>query len=210
MKQLSTKKTFGGNLRRFMLAQGVNQTELAQVTGMERSELNRTINNKRPPKPEEISWLAQALKVSVGELLDGVELPQSPQVRQEIERAKEDATRVLKAESEKNEALARVKVLEDLLKEERENVKQLQQTVSDMRTDHKQQLLDQEKIFSQQEAELNQSISKLRSELKEKKATEQELRNQVSTLQKQLSAEKSNTTGAMILSGLIGAALNSK
>lgn len=104
------KETLGARLRRLMEAQSLNQTTLAKKVGLDRTELNRLVNDKRQPRQEELAWLAEALKTTVEELLQGVGLPDS--LRRTVGQVEEAARRTLAAEAARDEALARLSALE--------------------------------------------------------------------------------------------------
>jgi transcriptional regulator with XRE-family HTH domain len=44
-----------------MTAKGFTQSSLAKRAGIDRSEVNRIVNDKKVPHPEELALLAQAL-----------------------------------------------------------------------------------------------------------------------------------------------------
>ncbi len=98
--------TFGARLRRLMQARGFNQSQLARRTGIDRTILNRLISGKARPRPEHVGWLAVALEVDTGELAAGAEL--SPDVRRAIDHVRQGADRMLRIQSERDDALARL------------------------------------------------------------------------------------------------------
>lgn len=110
--------SFGDKLRALLEEKGLTQSAFAKSVGMERSELNRTINGKRQPKPHEIEWFAEALGMSVDELVEGVELP-GPLVRSREELQKL-VQRVFAAEAEMDKARAEREAAEQALRLERE------------------------------------------------------------------------------------------
>ncbi len=101
--------TFGARLVALMEQADLNQTQLAEKVGIDRSVLSRIMNDKRVPQSHEIGWLADALQLSVEALLDGVELPEP--ARRDVERAQELARRVLKAEQARDAAIVELEAL---------------------------------------------------------------------------------------------------
>lgn len=111
-------ETLGSRIRRLMEAAGLNQTSLAAKVGMDRSELNRTINDKRQARAAEIGWIAEALGTTRDELLKGLDLPaELSATRSELENL---ARRVLDAEAERDRARETLALQETALANERE------------------------------------------------------------------------------------------
>jgi transcriptional regulator with XRE-family HTH domain len=100
-----------------MDAQGLNQTQLASRSGIERSTVNRLINGKARPQRAQVGWLATTLGVDVDELTAGAEL--SADARRAIEQVREAADRVVRAETERDESIARAERLAEELSRER-------------------------------------------------------------------------------------------
>lgn len=101
--------TFGARLSTFMEKAGLNQTQIAGKVAIERTILSRVMIDKLPPQSHEIGWLAEALGVTVDDLLDGVELPEP--ARRDVERAQELARKVLDAEQACDAAVAELEAL---------------------------------------------------------------------------------------------------
>jgi transcriptional regulator with XRE-family HTH domain len=111
MSDSKPNETLAGRIRRRMTVRGFNQTTFATKLGMERTELNRSLNEKRQFRAEELSWIAQALETSVDELADGLELPSALlKTRDELQ---ELARRVLDAEADRERARVELKTVED-------------------------------------------------------------------------------------------------
>lgn len=110
-------QTFGSRLRQLMLASGLNQTRLASKSGIDRSIVNRLISGKARPQAAQIGWLAQVLGVDVDELMVGVELPDD--VRRTTEHVRTLGERVLRAETERDQATTRSERLATELSRER-------------------------------------------------------------------------------------------
>lgn len=113
----SRAPTFGQRVKAVMAEKGLTQTVLAQKTGIERSEINRTLNDKRNPRPDEINWIAAALGIKLGDLMEGVQLPAN--LHRAIEQTEFAAKRVLQAEGERDEARGQLRALQQSLLEER-------------------------------------------------------------------------------------------
>lgn len=112
-----SKATLGDHLRKLMASRGISQVDLARDSGLDRADLNRLINNKRPPRAEEIRVIAQTLGIHQIELVTGVELP--PEVEKGVEMIVELETTAL-AERQRAERLqAQLDALEKAIEDER-------------------------------------------------------------------------------------------
>lgn len=117
--RIEKPQMFGDRLKRVMEEKGISQTELARRIPLERSELNRTLNNKRTPRGDEIGWIAGALGVRPELLLEGIEMSLPADVQRTIARTEIAARRILVAQGEREEAVAKCRILEDSLTTER-------------------------------------------------------------------------------------------
>jgi transcriptional regulator with XRE-family HTH domain len=112
--------SLGARLKSLLKARGMSQSALAARAGIDRAELNRLVNDRRPPRLDEISWVAEALGVPIEELIGDLEgLPSD--LRRPLGLLGELAHRVLRAEREREEALAQVAALKEELARERQS-----------------------------------------------------------------------------------------
>jgi transcriptional regulator with XRE-family HTH domain len=102
------KDKIGSRIARLMKARGLNQTTLAERSGIARSEINRIVNNRRDPRQEELAWLAQVLEVSLEELLGDAVLPDGG--RKTLMLFEHLARQAEAALSERDEIAAQLKV----------------------------------------------------------------------------------------------------
>ena len=108
--------SFGRRVKARMQEIGLAQTDLARKTEIERSELNRILNDRREPDLLEIVWIAGALDVAPESLVD----EESPEIRRRAIREVENSVkRVLRAEGERDEAREELRELERAIAEER-------------------------------------------------------------------------------------------
>ena len=134
---------FGEKVKKIMEEKQITQTQLAKDVGMDRSELNRTVNDKRQPSVDEIPSISQALGVTIEKLLEGVELP--PRIDKKVKNMSELVRNILTAQSERDNAKAKVKTLEksitNLLNEAKEEHKRLsdkcEKKLNNLEDDHK-------------------------------------------------------------------------
>jgi transcriptional regulator with XRE-family HTH domain len=106
----TSQETLVERIRRLMAERGFNQTTLAAKVGMDRTELNRTLGGKRQPRPQELSWIAQAFGISIDELLKEVDLPVA--LRKTRDELEELTRRVLDAEAERDRSRLELKALD--------------------------------------------------------------------------------------------------
>lgn len=226
------KTTFGARLTKLMEQAGLSQTELAKKTGIERSALNRLVNDKREPRPEEVEWIAVALGTQASQLVEGVTFAGEPPERRE--RDAELAARILAAESAlqaadaRNEALEQgrastLRELEQVRKEAAANESRLReaferekdairaeatQQEQSLREKYKEQLERVQQTALRQEDALRREIAQLRQESFTKDLEIAELRVRGTSLANQtraLQAAVSKAQGTALVSGLLGA-----
>lgn len=65
-------KTFGGRIRELMAISGITQTRLAAEIGVSQSCINKIVWNRTEPGMKKLKGMANALGVTVDELLEGV------------------------------------------------------------------------------------------------------------------------------------------
>ncbi|ACY14059.1 helix-turn-helix domain-containing protein [Haliangium ochraceum] len=227
------KSKFGDRLVSFLEKRELSQTELAKMAGIERSTLNRLANNKREPRTEEVEWLAAALKISVDELVAGVEFDSEPPERDE--REAELAARVLKAEAICNSATARVASLEKSLAETRAEIekeraaarkkeaamrKEAEEDVASLEEEYEQRERDMRATFSdkldrlrekslKREAQMRSDLWNLRQDLFTKEMTISDAETQIAILQKRNAALEKAISGAKaatVIGALFGTA----
>ena len=105
------ERTFAARLRRLMAEAGFDsQTCFSKKTGIDRTRINRLLNEHGKPLADEIAIFAQALGVSQDQLLAGVEVPRA--IAKSSERHRELLRRALDAEREREEALAKAGALQ--------------------------------------------------------------------------------------------------
>lgn len=66
---------FGSWLQREMEKRKLTQTQLADKSGVERSQLNRALNGHRDPTADHVEWIATALGLPLEQVLKEVVLP---------------------------------------------------------------------------------------------------------------------------------------
>lgn len=218
MDKQTASSSFAERLRNLINEKGITQTELATRTSIERSEINRMVNGKRDPKPQEIGWLAEALDVHPKKLIEGVNIEQLETFEEEVERAREQARRVLSAERERDEAKSALKVQEDTTRTLeagwRRERSEMQKLLATQRHDCADRLRQQEDELARREHELLTELSQLRDD---KAALERDLRQarqlalnreqQIEHLQRSLAAERGKVAAVGIFGGLLGVAV---
>jgi transcriptional regulator with XRE-family HTH domain len=206
-------QTLGQRIRRLMQAHGLNQTELARKTGIERSELNRIINDKRQPKPQELPWLTEALGITVDSLLAGLTLPDA--LKKGLAELEEMARRVLAAEAERDEVLARLDALEQERNHEREQWTRergrLHAQLQEAREEAVQRVADATRRADSAAHQLEteraawaDERTQLESAIQQLNATMAWQRLQVSSQQQLLAKERGSKVTVGVLAGLAG------
>lgn len=114
---MAKKESIGARLKKLMLARNITQTALAQRSGIDRSDLNRIVNERRDPRYDELVWICEVLQTPLDEVLSKVELPES--LREAIAKIEAAAQRVLAAESERDEIAAKLAATEKAFEAER-------------------------------------------------------------------------------------------
>ena len=117
MTEASHPSSLGARIRALLESRGMSQTALAARAGVDRAELNRLVNDHRPPRLEEIAWIAEALGVAIEDLIGDLQLP--PELRRALGHFGGLARRMLQIGAERDEARARVSALEAELVRER-------------------------------------------------------------------------------------------
>lgn len=191
-----------------MRERGLTQTALAKRSGVDRSDLNRIINGHRSPRAPEVPLLAAVLGVSAEELLAGVELSDS--YPRELEQVNDVALRLLEAESERNEALARAEQNLRSLQEAGRALDQERETF----TKERERMTARVAEISQEKAQVERELAGVRAELftaankvSEQDATIVALRSEIATLQQRLAQENSAKVLTGVLSGFAGLAV---
>jgi len=192
---------------------GLNQTQLSAKTGIERSELNRIVNDKRQPKGEELVWLAKALGLTVPALLLEIELPEVL-VRQLVE-LEALAHRVLMSDAARDEAEAQRAELERGLASERqkwgEERRDLQQQLQSVRADAASRIAgsnrradDAESRLAVERGERVEERAQNQRAIDGQNATIRSLREQVERLQQELVKERGSKVAVGLLASLAG------
>lgn len=216
MSTAQERERFGQRLRALMKIRGLTQSELARRTGIDRTQLNRIINDKASPKPHEIAWLAQYLGLSSEEMLAGVEA--SSDVRRAIDESRAAIQRVVDAEVQRDEALALAAEANDLLVRERhERERERQQAEAALReaVEHWQARVHEQEWRAVSErnehavenANLKSLLRQAAQGIEHLQSTERTLRAQLATAKKQLADIRANKAAGQLFAGLAGAVI---
>ena len=206
--------TFGSRLRRLMKEKGLNQSSLSKKVGIDRSDLNRMVNDKRQPRPEEVGWLAQALDTPPDALLDG--LPISDRLSKPVRMLDELLARVLTAESEKDAAVARTKSAEHSLEEAKkrwaDERAELERRIREAEADGDRRVQAAQAAAAQRERNLNGQLEAARAEVdkwkadaKSARASAESMDREVKEFRRRLGMANDGKVAAGLLGGLIGA-----
>jgi transcriptional regulator with XRE-family HTH domain len=205
----AVREKVGQRVKRLMEAKGFNQTTLAKRTNIERTELNRLVNDKRQPRYDELAWLANALDVTVEVLLDGVELPDD--IRKTLGQLEDAARRVLEAEGERDEVREKLKVLETEYAGDRkrweEERKQLEARVKaalDEGTELRSQADAMAQALEKERRERGEERGAAESRFKQAEVSLGVLRNQVAALRRELAQERASKIATGVIAGLAG------
>jgi len=206
-------ETLGARVGRLMVERGFSQTELGKRAGIDRSEISRIVNDKRHAQAKELPWLAQALSVTLEDLLQGLELPEAlAEKRVELEQI---ARSVLVAKAEAEELRAQLLAVDQDREQERQKWSrerlelnaQLQAVREDAasrvagatkRADSAEQALDVERTARAEErGRFEAAIQQLNVALLTQ-------RQQVATLQQEVAREKGSKVTVGLLASLVG------
>lgn len=205
------KEGLGARIKRLMMERGVSQSGLAKTTGIDRTQLNRLVNEKREPNPDELVWLAQALATTVEAILDGVELQEG--LRKSLGILEEAAKRALVAEGERDAARAELEEAKRAHRAEERRWRTERDELQALLTEAHQAHADALAQVRQKEAELRQQVVTFADEraAKEQEISAMRVENkrrgsQITLLQGQLAKETSakNAAGLLGLAGLLG------
>lgn len=212
----------GDRIAELMVAAGLSQTELASKTGIDRSEINRIVRNRRPPRWVELPLLAPALSTTVEDLLRGVEL--TPEYRRNLEKMQEGAMRLLRAEGDRDEERQKAERLRESLQEAGMMIDRERSAFAEERRKIlADSALERQKVAAEcaerlaraererAEVEVQLGVSRLDAFKKSGRIAEMEgtisaLREEVQTLQKRLADENSAKVLTGVLSGIAGIA----
>lgn len=208
-------QTFGTKLSTLMEEAGLNQTQLADKVGIDRTVISRIVNDKRHPQNHEIGWFAEAFGVPIEELLDGVELPEP--IRREIERVQDLARKVLDAEQERDDALAQLEAMKSAHQAELDARERILETVRnegraavDVAS---QKLIDCERGWRQHVDQVNSDRDALAREVAQLKSVvavrDGQLAakdKQITKLKGQLTTVRQGANSAAVVVGLLGLA----
>lgn len=206
-------ETLGQRVKRLMEEKGFNQTSLARRTGIERTELNRLVNDRRQPRNDELAWLAQALDVTIEVLLEGVDLPE--ELRKTLALFEDAARRVLVAEGERDEIRERLAASEEEHAGER---RRWEDERHQLEAQAKAARDESARVVSELSAQVGAAEQALEDErraraddrgraelaLKHAAASADVLRNQVIALQRELARERSSKIATGFIAGLAG------
>lgn len=199
------RETLGARIGRLAREKRWNQSELARRLGIDRSDVNRVVNDRRDVRVHEIPLFAAGLDMQVEELLDGVELP--PGYRRQLEKAHDSVLKYLETKAELDETRKRLVGVHDAFQEA------MAQWDADRQrwTTERRQLIDrheeQRSVLEQQLAEARREVAALGQRLAKSEAAASGLREEAEALRGSLAGQKANTVMTGILSGLAGAAL---
>lgn len=176
---------------------GWTQTRLAEVSGIDRADINRIVNERRDVRTSEVPLLAGAFGLELDELLRDVDLPT------EVERYFETLVRVT---AENMELRTRAEVAE---RQSRAVKDALQQAMSewdqeraDTRGKHRKEL----EAGEQRVAEVERVADELRGELTSMRAALASARARTASLEasvERLSAELSKNRAGSVLAGVL-------
>lgn len=207
-------ETFGSRLRELMGESEISQSALAAKVGIDRSDINRMVNDKRQPRPEEVGWLAQALGTTAEALLDG--LPISDRLSKPVRMLDDLLARVFKAEAEKDTAQARAKSAEDALEEAKkrwaDERAELERRIRESEADGNRRVQASQAAGAERERNLHAQLEAARGEVEQWKAEAKgahaaaaATERRVKEIQGQMIAARDGKVAAGLLGGLIGA-----
>jgi transcriptional regulator with XRE-family HTH domain len=209
----TARETLAERIRRLMAERGLNQTTLSAKVGMDRTELNRTLSGKRQPRPQELNWIAQALAISIDELLEDVDLPVA--LRKTRDELEELARRVLDAEAERDRSRLELKALDSERADERarwqQDLEELITATARLRAEHERQVAQIRYDGEARERALATALGAAKEDLananvlanKNYRAAKA-LETQLATTQQQVAQERSQKVATGVLVGLAG------
>lgn len=215
---MSASETFPQRVRRLLDERGITQAELASRTGIDRSELNRIVNGKRPPKPREAAWLIAQLGGTLEEWGPTLDFADDPASKEELSQHEGVALRHFEALRARDEAISAQKAFEASFRSEeqawREERKQLQEAMRDIRRDCAERVKQRDEELARRENELLAELSAARDRIAElerqrREATQlaKDRLEQIKTLTAALDTERSRVASAGLFGGLVGALL---
>ena len=210
-----TNVSFGQRVTELMKAADLNQTQLADKVGLDRSVLSRIMNDRRPPQGIEIVWLADALGVTLEQILDGVEVPEP--TRKDVERAQDLARRVLKAEQTRDAAVAELEAFksarvaetaahERLLEAVRTDGRSALEAANTRIVETERDWRDRVDLVGRERDALAMRVAELETRLAGDAALVEQQRGKIIDLQTQLTQVKKGSGEAVLVLGLLGLA----
>lgn len=215
---MSKTETFAHRLRSELDSRKLTQTELATRTDIDRSDINRLVNGKRDPRPQELGWISAALDIPLDVLLRDLDITEFDTFEVEANHARKVASRVLTAERERDEAKAELRALEGSIRAMEQGWRtertELQNMLAQQRQDCAERLRQRDEELAAREGELLTRLSEARDtqlqlERRRRMAERiaEERQQQIERLQASLAGEKAKTTTVGLFAGLVGAAL---
>lgn len=207
------KETLGSRVAHLIRQRGFNQTTFAKKVGIERTELNRSLNDKRHFRPQELDWVAQALGQTVEELVAGIDLPLA--LRKTRDELRALAQRVLEAESERDRTRDELAALETEFADQRADWKReraaLVAAATQLRAEHERELasIRSGTAVSQRENDValqaaHDDISQARVAAARNLRAAVALQTQLRQAQATIATERSGKVATGVLTGLAG------
>jgi transcriptional regulator with XRE-family HTH domain len=228
MQEVQLVPQLGDRITGLLKTQRMSQTELAKRTGLDRADLNRLIRGKRPPRTDDIRFIADALEIPQAELVANVELPERvSKVLDSIERLE---ARALDAEQRASLAEAKLARSEESAEEERQaNLQARLDAEEAYRTEmarvrhehydelvrvrqfHHEQIQDMMKSCEQSASEnfkalqeMNTEVQRLRGQLAQGGSALETVIGQNTALRKQVSSQSSAEFASLLVGGGLG------
>lgn len=212
--------TVGDRIREVMAAKRLSQSRIAVMSGLDRADVNRIVNNHRPPRLTELPLLSAALGITVEDLLRDVEIP--PDYRRKLEELHQSALRLIEAEAARDEAMKQAEGLRTAVSAAGLALHQEQERSAQERQKLQAQFAQERQKFAAECAERLSRAEREKADLatelggarwaivqKDGRIAELEgtlaaLRDEVATLRKSLADENSAKVLTGVLSGIAG------
>jgi len=130
-------ESLGQRMKRILSKRAMTQTQLAIRSGVDRSTLNRILNDKRVPSADELGWIATALETTVEDLMEEVAVTEP--LRRRLGKMTELGRELLEARAQADGARAAAREATEQFDtqaaEHAKRVEQLEVEVADARRD---------------------------------------------------------------------------